>query len=644
MTSGAKGTTTVTATILANAGSQRTAVITAVTKKRSVKATLTVVQKGDWITSTTYSIGSLTATPASVAASGGTSQISGGAGTIVYTWKSGKANTSGTFTPSKSVSRTSGSTAGSASIDSAGKVTVSSLGVSYYDGSTVFTVTYSYSPATPSTGTLSGPASKTVTVTQAKNVITGVTMGSVSGGAITSSVSYSAGSESKTFSNATSPSISGVTVTFSSGTSGANYSTYGTLSGPSYSWTTSNSDVMKLTSANAKDLSVTSVSRGTSYSASARSATITRTATYSYALSSSYNGGSVSTRTASGSCSGTASQAANHVAVQSVSANGGAITSSVSYSAGRQTKTFSNVTSASAGTCTLVFDSGSTTTSSVTTYGAWTGPVYSWSSSNTSVATLASSNASSLSVTSVDRGTVTGSARSATVTRTAVMTFTLKSNYQTSGRTATKSASASCSGTASQAANTVTYGLPSFKGLRYDKIVPAAGGTASPTWDLMYQTATYTSDTGTVTLTESEMRTASDWRLTQNIASYAGAVSGISTDPEFVNGLHDIYRYDNNSSGKTTIERVSSGYPSGIPNNSGYALKITNTGSGTTPGLGGFAFTTKPVTIPTSGIKLMEITINAWIPVGYQLNMAGNSPGTGGSYGMDTKDLAGAGE
>lgn len=85
MTSGPKGTTAVTVTIASNTGSQRTAVITAVTKKRGVKATLTVVQKGDWIMSTTYSIGTLTASPASVAASGGACQVSGGAGTIVYT-------------------------------------------------------------------------------------------------------------------------------------------------------------------------------------------------------------------------------------------------------------------------------------------------------------------------------------------------------------------------------------------------------------------------------------------------------------------------------------------------------------------------------------------------------------------------------
>lgn len=88
---------------------------------------------------------------------------------------------------------------------------------------------------------------------------------------------------------------------------------------------------------------------------------------------------------------------------------------------------------------------------------------------------------------------------------------------------------------------------------------------------------------------------------------------------------------------------MSSGYPSGIPNNTGYALKITNTGSGTTPGLGGFYINCRPASLPASGVKLIEITINAWIPKGYWLNMAGNSPGTGGSFGMDTNG-EGAGE
>lgn len=119
--------------------------------------------------------------------------------------------------------------------------------------------------------------------------------------------------------------------------------------------------------------------------------------------------------------------------------------------------------------------------------------------------------------------------------------------------------------------------------------------------------------------------------------------TGAGTDPEFYNGFAG-YTYDNNATGKTVVTRVSSGYPSGLPNNSGYALKITNTGSGTNPGLGGFYTNCQPSAMPTSGIKLIEITINAWIPKGYRLNMAGNSPGTGGSYGMDTTDLDGAGE
>lgn len=89
---------------------------------------------------------------------------------------------------------------------------------------------------------------------------------------------------------------------------------------------------------------------------------------------------------------------------------------------------------------------------------------------------------------------------------------------------------------------------------------------------------------------------------------------------------------------------MSSGYPSGIPNNTGYALKITNTGSGTEPGLGGFYLECRPASLPASGLKLVEITINAWIPKGYRLKMAGNTPGTGGGFGMDTSDLEGAGE
>ena len=121
--------------------------------------------------------------------------------------------------------------------------------------------------------------------------------------------------------------------------------------------------------------------------------------------------------------------------------------------------------------------------------------------------------------------------------------------------------------------------------------------------------------------------------FTQNIPSLARP--GVWSDPEFNNGFTGRV-YDNNKSGKTTVERVSFGYPSGIPNNTGYALKITNTGAGTNPGLGGFYLDCRPASLPASGLKLVEITINAWIPEGYMLNMAGNTPGTGGSFHMAT--------
>ena len=128
--------------------------------------------------------------------------------------------------------------------------------------------------------------------------------------------------------------------------------------------------------------------------------------------------------------------------------------------------------------------------------------------------------------------------------------------------------------------------------------------------------------------------------FTQNIPSLARP--GVWSDPEFNNGFTGK-GCDNSHSGKTTVERVSSGDPAGSPNNTGYALKITNTGAGTNPGLGGVHLDCRPASLPASGLKLVEITINAWIPEGYRLNMAGNTPGTGGSFCMDTTGK-GAGE
>lgn len=170
------------------------------------------------------------------------------------------------------------------------------------------------------------------------------------------------------------------------------------------------------------------------------------------------------------------------------------------------------------------------------------------------------------------RGTTySASTRSATITRSeAGFTFTLSSTY---GGASKRSSGTSCTCTVTQAANVVTaYSLPQPLGVKYDKLIPAGGGTATPSFSYQ-QIATYSSGS-TSTLTSGAS------------ISYARAY-GVRNDPEFYGGSNSVYVYDNASSGKTTLTRVTSGYPSGVPNISGACIKISNTGSGTTPGLGG---------------------------------------------------------
>lgn len=213
------------------------------------------------------------------------------------------------------------------------------------------------------------------------------------------------------------------------------------------------------------------------------------------------------------------------------------------------------------GTATLTFDSGSTVSEgSSPTYGTWSGPAYAWSSNQTYF-TVSSSTAAA-SVTAADRGTTLGAARTATITRSATIVYTLKSNYTNSGRTSTQTKTVSCTGTATQAANEVTYSMPQYKGLKYDQAVPAAGGLATlQAPDGYIQYATYTSGS-VVEITSGGATT------------YARAEEVLRFDPEFFNGINGVGRYDNNGSGRTTVTRVNSDIPTGMPNNSNYALKI----------------------------------------------------------------------
>mgnify|MGYP002518043868 CR=1 FL=1 len=96
----------------------------------------------------------------------------------------------------------------------------------------------------------------------------------------------------KSVANKTVATASGV-LKFASGSEVDANSTYGSWSGPTYSWS-SNQTYATLTSANAASLNVTMASRGKTYSTSTRSATITRTASFTYTLSSTYGGASKS--------------------------------------------------------------------------------------------------------------------------------------------------------------------------------------------------------------------------------------------------------------------------------------------------------------------------------------------------------------
>jgi hypothetical protein len=82
--------------------------------------------------------------------------------------------------------------------------------------------------------------------------------------------------------NSTSPSCSG-TATLEAGSCSITLSTYGTLTGPSYSWS-ENTDYTTITGNGA----TATLTFGENMTLSDRSATVTRTASYSYSINSAY--------------------------------------------------------------------------------------------------------------------------------------------------------------------------------------------------------------------------------------------------------------------------------------------------------------------------------------------------------------------
>lgn len=99
-------------------------------------------------------------------------------------------------------------------------------------------------------------------------------------------------------------------------------------------------------------------------------------------------------------------------------------------------------------------------------------------------------------------------------------------------------------------------------------------------------------------------------------------------DPEFKKGYNGVYKYTNSSNvdpdyiaSKLTVERVTK--PSDAPTQSGYCLKVTCKAA-QKPGYGGVY---QPITSRANAVFVQKII--AKIPVGYKINTASNSMGTG---------------
>lgn len=716
-----------------NIGNEITDTITVkvVLNGKEATKTATVKQLGNYVTGIavkdhTFSYDNI---GAGATASGNPKCVS----TPEYTFSSGSkstttpADTYGSLTSSASYSIANVTTNGFTNINqTSGVLTATSRGATYgastrSSAQVTRTITYTWTPTSSynSAGTKTGSGNAYATCTQNANIFTSAAWTNISGGAIGNPGTYSAGGQTKKVTNSTSPSAS-VTLTLSSG-SKVDSGTYGVISGPTYSWS-SNQTYATLTSANSSELNVAMSNRLAS-TGSARQATITRNAAFTFALKTDYKEVSSCVLSRTVSATVTITQEANaenayyrykEMVVQlsnNLTAGGGYATPSATatkvgyYTSGSEgASTTVNIT----GDCTFAdtewFNTSDSATSGSTIsrfnwdttnkrynhlsmgvnpgydylYTVATNTSYTWLDSNTAksntikvyngiVNTLGGvTTYGTLTAGTITNATIPASGTTTNYTATAgngsqTYSTTRKYYLYTSGSEKTISEAtsgsvtispniASISATASskgvitsgvtevkkqtvtweskdgdtsknkagvmyiyQAANAITgYSLPQPTGIKWNALIPAKGGTATPTINQVKQLYSYTSR-------------ASQWVNVSPSISYARAQAVHGTDPEFYNG-NSIYLYDNNSSGKTTLTRVTSGIPSGCPNNSGVAYKISNTGSGTRPDLGGFHFGYAGASGQT-----YIMTFDAWVPSGYSLAHAYNSLGSGGS-------------
>ena len=193
--------------------------------------------------------------------------------------------------------------------------------------------------------------------------------------------------------------------------------------------------------------------------------------------------------------------------------------------------------------------------------------------------------------------------------------------------------STTCSVVAYKGATRVAATIGTISGLPTGMTASvASNGTTTPVITFTVTTS-MTTASGTVNIPVTV-----DGKTFTKVFSYSIAFRGdpgesingkmLYKDPEFKKGLNGVAKYTNSSNvspdyiaSKLTVERVTK--PSDAPTQSGYCLKITCKAA-QSPGYGGVS---QSITSRANAVFVQKII--AKIPVGYQINTASNSMGTG---------------
>nr|DAR53870.1 MAG TPA: tail protein [Caudoviricetes sp.] len=193
--------------------------------------------------------------------------------------------------------------------------------------------------------------------------------------------------------------------------------------------------------------------------------------------------------------------------------------------------------------------------------------------------------------------------------------------------------STTCSVVAYKGATRVAATIGTISGLPTGMTASvASNGTTTPVITFTVTTS-MTTASGTVNIPVTV-----DGKTFTKVFSYSIAFRGdpgesingkmLYKDPEFKKGLNNVYKYTNSSNvdpdyiaSKLTVERVTK--PSDAPTQSGYCLKVTCKAA-QAPGYGGVH---QSITSRANAVFVQKII--AKIPVGYKINTASNSMGTG---------------